>query len=87
MKKILSKFRQFKLPGPQVGRLNKKPFSYSNTLARVILLLIIAVTASIAYIKLVTKSSGWTVYSIPTLREGDISPRREVAPFDFGIHN
>ena len=85
MKKLLSKLKKFKLPGPRAGKVIRKPFSLGNTLARVVLLLVIASTAAIAYIKLVTKSAGWTVYSIPTLREGDISPRQEIAPFDFVV--
>jgi len=58
---------------------------YRDLIPRIILaLFIISITAGM-YLSLVSKSAGWIDQSIPTLKEGDIAKRREVALFDFAV--
>lgn len=46
--------------------------------------LLLAVILGI-YISLASRSAEWVAYTFPNLAEGEISPRREIAPFDFTV--
>ena len=56
-----------------------------SIIQRVILALLIVIITAGMYLSLVSKSAGWIVQSVPNLKEGDISLRREIAPFDFVV--
>ena len=59
--------------------------NYRDLIPRIMLALFIISSTAGMYLSLVSKSAGWIVQSIPTLKEGDIAQRREVALFDFAV--
>lgn len=54
-------------------------------IVKALLGLFIVISTGAMYLSLASRSVGWVSYSIPSLKEGDISPKREIAPFDFVV--
>ncbi|MCE5249251.1 HDIG domain-containing protein [bacterium] len=82
MKKFFSRFKSQKIT---IGLGTEITQDYRSLIARILLGLFVIAAFSALYLSLVSKSAGWIVYSLPNLKEGDISPRREIAPFDFVV--
>ena len=56
-----------------------------DLIPRLLLVFFVIASLSSIYISLASRSADWVEYSFPDIKEGDISPRREIAPFDFDV--
>ncbi len=54
-------------------------------ISRLVLAMLLLAVISGMYISLASRSAEWVAYTFPNLAEGEISPRREIAPFDFVV--
>jgi len=75
----------FKNSHKKVGLRNSKVKKKREIIPRLCLAIFIITSLSSIYISLASRSADWIEYSFPDFKEGDISPRREIAPFDFNV--
>ncbi|MFC1606365.1 HD family phosphohydrolase [Candidatus Latescibacterota bacterium] len=85
MKPLFTRFKSQQRLGKKVDLKQHRPVNYKKLMPRIILTAVIALIISAMYISLASKSAGWIVSTYPVVSEGDIYPRREVAPFDFVV--
>ena len=78
-------FPFFKKSQKKVDPRNSKVKKKREFILRLCLAIFIIASLTSIYISLASRSSGWIEYSFPDLNEGDISPRGEIAPFDFNV--
>lgn len=78
-------FPFFKKSQKKVDPRNSKVKKKREFILRLCLAIFIIASLTSIYISLASRSSGWIEYSFPVLNVGDISPRREIAPFDFNV--
>ncbi|HDY89418.1 MAG TPA: HDIG domain-containing protein [bacterium] len=80
-----SKFPFAKITQKKKGLIQVKEKKKFDRIPSLFLLFFVIVSLSSTYISLASKSADWVEYSFPNLKEGDISPKREIALFDFNV--
>lgn len=80
-----NKFPRSKNSQKKTGLRNIKVKKKHDLIPRLLLVFFVIASLSSIYISLASRSADWVDYSFPNLKEGDISPRREIAPFDFDV--
>ncbi|MFC1508737.1 HD family phosphohydrolase [Candidatus Omnitrophota bacterium] len=84
MKSFFSRFKNQQRLGVKTDL--KKPLNLTmDMLPRILLGVVVAGIVAAIYLSLSSKSAGWIAYTIPELREDDISRTRVVAPFEFTV--
>ncbi|MFH1235586.1 MAG: hypothetical protein V1685_01450, partial [Parcubacteria group bacterium] len=79
------KSKQGKKSQKSPHRTNLRVYLKQSVIPRILLLAVLTVIIAILHFSLTTRSTQWVGVSYPELREGDISPRRIIAPFDFVV--
>jgi len=82
---VKNKFSHSKNSQKKVSLRNVKVNKKHNLFPRLLIVIFVIVSLSSIYISLASRSAEWIQYSFPDLKVGDISPRREIAPFDFDV--
>ncbi|MFC1485573.1 HD family phosphohydrolase [Candidatus Latescibacterota bacterium] len=79
------KSKQGKKSQKSPHRTNLRAYLKQSVIPRILLLAVLTVIIAILHFSLTSRSTQWVGVSYPELREGDISPRRIIAPFDFVV--
>ncbi len=80
----MKKFSLFKRTRQKVG-LGSTEIKKQNIIPHLLLAIFVVVSLTAINISLSSRSAGWVGYTFPNLNVGDISPKREIAPFDFNV--